>query len=551
MILLLLQVITLYTVSWVCWRAFRQYFVKSALDNIPGPPAKSLWKGAFPQVFNPNAWDFHKEIAEKYGSVIKIKALLGENQLYVFDPKAMHHIVVKDQYVYEESSAFIESNKLFFGPGLLGTLGEQHRKQRKMLNPVFSIAHMREMVPTFYGVTYKLRDALAKKVKNGPQEIDLLSWMTRTALELIGQSGLGYSFDPLTEDGVAHPYSASTKQFVPISFKFVFPRTYILSTLVKIGSPRFQRWVIGLLPWKTLHQLRDIVDILHNTSVEIFESKKRALAEGDEAVAAQIGQGKDILSILMKANMDASEGDSLSETELLGQMSTLTFAAMDTTSSALSRILFLLSTRPDVQDKLRQEIVEARKQHGDLVYDDLVALPYLDAVCRETLRLYPPVSTVIRTTRQDTVLPLSTPIKGLDGREMHEIPIPNNTNVIVGIMASNRNPEIWGPDSYEWKPERWMNPLPGSVPGAHLPGIYSHLMTFLGGGRACIGFKFSQLEMKVVLLLLVESFRFSLPKDKEIVWQMTGIASPTVKSSSKDRTGTPKSQLPLVVERVM
>jgi len=175
----------------------------------PRTSAKSFWRGVFPQVFNSDAWNFHQEIAEKYGPIIKIKAVLGENQLYVFDPKAMHHIIVKDQYVYEETSAFIEGNKLAFGPGLIGTLGEQHRKQRKMLNPVFSIVHMREMVPTFYNVTYKLRDTFAKKVKNGPQEIDLLFWMSRTALELVGQSGLGYSFDPLTEDGELHPYSKS------------------------------------------------------------------------------------------------------------------------------------------------------------------------------------------------------------------------------------------------------------------------------------------------------------------------------------------------------
>jgi cytochrome P450 len=63
----------------------------------------------------------------------------------------------------------------------------------------------------------------------------------------------------------------------------------------------------------------------------------------------------------------------------------------------------------------------------------------------------------------------------LDGREITEIPIPNNTNVIVGILASNQNPEIWGPDSYEWKPERWLTPLPESVSEAHIPGIYSNL----------------------------------------------------------------------------
>ena len=62
---------------------------------------------------------------------------------------------------------------------------------------------------------------------------------------------------------------------------------------------------------------------------------------------------------------------------------------MDTTSSAIARFLYLLSTHQDVQSKLRQEIVEAktRKQYGNLEYDELLALPYLDAICRETLRL--------------------------------------------------------------------------------------------------------------------------------------------------------------------
>ena len=55
---------------------------------------------------------------------------------------------------------------------------------------------------------------------------------------------------------------------------------------------------------------------------------------------------------------------------------------MDTTSNALARIIHLLSTHQDVQGKLRQEIVGARSRHGDLEYDELVALPYLDAVCR-------------------------------------------------------------------------------------------------------------------------------------------------------------------------
>jgi hypothetical protein len=55
---------------------------------------------------------------------------------------------------------------------------------------------------------------------------------------------------------------------------------------------------MDLLPWKALHDIRDISDLFHKTSLEILEDKRRALAEGDEAVERQIGQGKDIMSIL-------------------------------------------------------------------------------------------------------------------------------------------------------------------------------------------------------------------------------------------------------------
>jgi hypothetical protein len=79
-----------------------------------------------------------------------------------------------------------------------------------------------------------------------------------------------------------------------------YTNTYLIPTLSTIGPAWFRRWIVNTLPWKDAHQLRDIVDILHNTSVEIFESKKKALADGDEAVASQIGRGKDIMSILSR-----------------------------------------------------------------------------------------------------------------------------------------------------------------------------------------------------------------------------------------------------------
>ena len=72
--------------------------------------------------------------------------------------------------------------------------------------------------------------------------------------------------------------------------------------------------------------------------------------------------------------------------QLTCELSTFIFAAMDTTSNALAMTFQLLADHPDVQTKLRNEVLEASKD-GDLDHDTLVSLPYLDAVCRETLRV--------------------------------------------------------------------------------------------------------------------------------------------------------------------
>jgi hypothetical protein len=77
---------------------------------------------------------------------------------------------------------------------------------------------------------------------------------------------------------------------------------------------------------------------------------------------------------------------------------------------------------------------------------------------------------------QDMVLPLATPITGVDGTVMNEIPLPKGSEVRVNVTASNNDPNIWGPDAFEWKPERWLQPLPETVTSARIPGVFSNLL---------------------------------------------------------------------------
>jgi hypothetical protein len=72
---------------------------------------------------------------------------------------------------------------------------------------------------------------------------------------------------------------------------------FLSKYVTKLGSPKFRRAIVDLLPWKKLHELRDMVDVMHNTSVEIFEATKRSL-EGGADPSRRIGGGKDVMSLL-------------------------------------------------------------------------------------------------------------------------------------------------------------------------------------------------------------------------------------------------------------
>nr|VWP01640.1 Alcohol oxidase [Ganoderma boninense] len=506
------------------------------------------------QIFNHNSWPFVDQLIQTYGPFAKIHGFFGMRMLHIYDPKAMHSIYVKDQDNYCRGEKMDSMVRLFIGPGLLGTDGAMHKKQRKMLNPVFSGAHMRNLTPLFNDVAGRLRAALESQVEHGPKDLDMLSWIGRTALELIGRGGLGYSFDPLVAEST-DKLTESVKSFVPAANDVLWALEFI-PYLPYLGPAWFRRFLLQLVPIPSIQRLKTIVDIMSQRTEEIYYAKKKAIESGDNELISALGEGTDVMSVLLRENMKASDEDRLPDGEVLAQMgfvflllsyppitldrllngyefSTFIMAGVDTTSNALSRALHLMCMDQAVQQKLRAELWEAQEQYGkDIPYDELFALPYLDAVCRETLRLYAPVNLNSREARVDTVIPLSEPLRCNDGTVISEVPVPKGTNIFLNLRGCNMNKALWGEDAWEWKPERWLEPLPKAVEDARIPGIYASLMTFISGGNSCIGFKFSQLEMKIVLSTLVSSFKFSLSPDKAVFWNFAGIAYPVTDHAS-------------------
>ncbi|KAI0035540.1 cytochrome P450 [Vararia minispora EC-137] len=525
-------------------RAIRGKFARRrALCNVRGPQSRSFATGNAVDLFNPSSLPLHRMNASLYGRIVKFNWIFGEPALFVADPKALSHILIKDKELYEECDVTGTRHLQYFmfGPGLLATIGHRHRRQRKMLNPVFSTAHIRSLTPLVQSLTFQLRGILLKEVSGDKQEVELAEKLGHLAFELIAQAGFSRSYRAL-EDGQSHSYVRALKELPPAATKIG-----TMSLLaIALGIPNLPhgllRFIGRLLPYRDLHYTMDLIQTLYSTAQGIFRDKKSVLGSVDSD-KQDSEKRKDLITILLENNSTASEEDRLADEEVVAQITSLMFAGTDTTSSAMTRVLYLLATHPDAQDRLREELIEAH--WGELDYDRLMSLPYLDAICRETLRLFTPVPYRTRRSTTDIILPLQDPIIGVDGKEMREILVPKDVNLFVDLNGVNTDPTIWGHDAFEWKPERWLSPLPSSVTDARIPSVYSHSATFLAGQKACLGFKFSELEMKAILSILIPTFRLT-PPDKEIVFRWGPIISPTVKG----RETEPGSRLPMLLSKV-
>ncbi|KAG8718205.1 cytochrome P450-dit2 [Ceratobasidium sp. 395] len=308
--------------------------------------------------------------------------------------------------------------------------------------------------------------------------------------------------------------------------------------------------------------LRELVRVQHDQAQEILSSRHHLLASG-QSLDAATGSGKDILTLLMKADEKLPEDAKMSSEEMIGHMkyinSLLSFLPgmrrpgdkvsiyfsrkrlKTWLSGAVTRVLDVLTAHPEIQGRLREELLAFMARSGveEIDRDEIDALPYLDAVCRETLRLHPPVNVIERVSLQDVAIPLKYPVNTSTGPQTSII-VPKGTAVSVGIYNINRDKDIWGSDADRFDPERWLDGRAASAEGS--PGVYSHMMTFMAGPSSCIGFKFATLELKVLLIRLLTRFKFE-PSEKHFIWMPAGNQTPYAVEDAKRPLVERKGQL--------
>ncbi|KAI6140753.1 cytochrome P450 [Pisolithus tinctorius] len=250
-------------------------------------------------------------------------------------------------------------------------------------------------------------------------------------------------------------------------------------------------------------------DLFGDMNQTLADVSRKFLERSREEREAGVIDGKDdksIIGVLIKAK-DAGSDVQLSIEEILAQMKLFITAGYETTSVGMTWALLELARNPDIQIKLRTELLAFG---SDPTYDQLTnSLPYLDAVVHETLRLHPPLAEFLRQAAEDDVIPLSEPVRTKSGRVVNSISVTRGTQIGISTACINRSTAIWGADAKVFRPERWLEE--GGIPKkAQELQSYRHLLTFVDGPRTCLGKGFAVAEFKTVMVVLIKSFVFEM-----------------------------------------
>ncbi|KAJ3517646.1 hypothetical protein NLJ89_g370 [Agrocybe chaxingu] len=473
---------------------------------VPGPEPESFILGNLPEIFQSQAGVTDFKYQRLYGDVVRFKGAFGEDRLMISDPKALQYIFHTAGYGFLKWPERTEISRVLMGRGLLWADGDIHKRQRKVMLPGFGAPEARAFVPIFRRVGSELTAQWSDILASSPDQsavVNVASWLSRSTMDSIGEAAFDYQFGAL---------ASKDNEFMKAYFGLMSdtlgspPKsTIFMQTILPV-------WALQLMSKfsraRNLVHARHTADLADAVARELVDSKGEALLQGKG--------NKDILSLLVKANTSEQATHRLTEEEMLAQMRTILLAGHETSATSLCWVLLELARNPDIQTKLREEIrATERAIHArggsDFTAADLDAMSYLGAVMKESLRFHPAVYQNYRMAAHDDVLPLSTPIKTMDGRTLEKLPIPKGVKIILSIAAYNRNVEVFGEDAHVYNPDRWFRDS-GEKRGPTL-GVYGNLLTFAGGVRTCIGWRFALYEVLALTVEIINNFELSVTPD--------------------------------------
>ncbi|KAG8859522.1 hypothetical protein FRB96_004406 [Tulasnella sp. 330] len=536
---------TMYIISEIkVWRHSRHTDVK-LLPTVSG--GHWLW-GHEKEAFEAPNGQFYIDNFRKHGRAFAMKgALLHSDILAIADPAAVAHVLSKDAFAYHKADATRPLIGNQASRSLAWTEDQQHQRQRATLAPLFTNEAIKAMSQTIHDTAQKLVTTLRHHVyhntdtRSGPSStttINTLDWTFAATLTVIGIVGLGYDFQLGINNADAVAIHIAWRQIAQYGTTFV-------AFLLPLITRAFPFTLLAHLPVKAVQAHGETEAIIHRRALNLIAEKQNPHeCDGDEKK-----KGSNFLNTLLQTRpQNPHVGHSYKD--ILEHVSTLILGGHEKTASTISHALYALAHNRPAQDQLRDELLNFERSPppptgfaapSEPSYDDfLKRLPVLDAVCNETLRMYPSVMKSTRVAVLDDLIPLRFPIVNpKTGRTLTSIRIKAGQTVEIHHMAINQSQDAWGPDAAEWKPERWISCKGSSAIGSPpSPRNVSHgwngMMSFLEGPRTCIGLRLALFECKIIISELIKAFEFLPDAKVENLSSATTLTTPHIMGNGQD-----------------
>ncbi|KAH7056590.1 cytochrome P450 [Linnemannia elongata] len=492
-------------ITYVFYKSWLYPYHLDPLSKIPGPsPSRIPFLGNMLALTKKKPMMALYDWAMEYPGSIYRYYWFSRLTLMTSDPVTVGYVLGKGNDNWLKSKGTEEMFEQNLGHSLLSMKGGEHTAHRKYLAKGFKHTYLKSMATAFHGVAQDLlgvwKERLDDKAEQKEVEvrwehdgktyttIDLEPSFYCLTLDSIGQFALGRGFD-----AIKSPIGPDFDNYKIIVDSF----QVTLLTMLPLSN-----WI----PTKTNRRAWSAVRAFNSSMEGIVQERKQRLIEEIKAHDGEFSQAegatsqkKDILTMLL---VDQLIGEGGTDLQIRHDVFTAIFAGHETTSAALSWTFYQLACHPEVQTRLREETRQLYKdREGAPTYDELNSLPYLNAVIRESLRLWSPIPLNLRVSVEDDYLPRNNGLPPLY--------VPAGTNLQLPMFILQRDPKIWGPDSLSFNPSRWLTTDKATPCPPYSPPNGLCYFPFYHGKRSCVGNKIATLEMKTHIANLINTFEFA------------------------------------------
>ena len=395
---------------------------------------------------------------------LSVARVLGRDLNILQTAEDVKYVLQENNRNYHKSEAY-KILAVFLGNGLLTSEEDFWRRQRKLAQPAFykqRLALMADMMvkeAEVLSADWKAHDSAV------PRDIskDMMRLTLNIVTKALFSTDVGDRISGISEalDGIMHFADRTLKSFIRPPLKYPTPRNR-----------------------KFLAAVAQVEEVIYG----IINGRRAEIERNPDA------RYDDLLDMLMRTR-DEETGETMSDSQLRDEVTTIFMAGHETTANALSWALYLLAKHPDASRKIREESSQVLAQEGTSAYEKARELRYTLQVVQEVMRLYPPAWVFSRRSlAEDHIGPYA---------------FPADSYMLISPYTLHRRPEYWD-EPEVFNPDRFSEENSKDRPTyAYLP--------FGGGPRLCIGNNFALMEMQLVLAVLLRDFEVELLSPDQVV----------------------------------